>query len=438
MHCKLRGFYNCNSLVMIRFSSVLLFLLSICLAQNARANPLVGSVGGAYPTAESSRINPANAAALERSEFYYAPELYKSEAVRVRYPGFSTTTRSFSGMGLLSPSALPAVIFKIKRDIGIGGFLLPPVPVSVNIEKDRIPVVVLGQPNSVDLKAKGTLLGAGEVTFAKMLNPFSLGVGLNYAKLGIDATLLATGGDTLATVSGTAEVLSVRTGVYSTLPAKRIAFGAAIDVLRSQNLKMKINSPLFPSDGPGLGGNGESRSVLTDPLAAVLVGARAGLSETWQVMVDLDYKRNPKSQKSYSLVELKEKKRDLYDTLAVRIGQIIAFRAGTSFLAGFRYEPAALGPGGRGEGSKTGFGTIELAQIFTGLTPLTPFYELGFGIEKKFSPRGRSSQALKGQWAGQFGLTYTKGSAGIGSSGELPGAYLYKKIAVPMAVIWRF
>jgi hypothetical protein len=422
---------------MIWIGVVLATVLTMCDGK-LLANPLLGGVGGAYPTAEASRLNPAHAAALETSEVYYAPELYKSEAIRVRYPGFSTASRSFSGLGLLSPSAQPAAIFKLQRHVGVGGFLLPPLPFSVEIKKDAIPVVVLGQPNSVDLKAKGELLGAGELTYGRTIALISAGIGITYAKLGIEAALTASGGDTLATVRGTAETLAIRTGVYHSWPGKKLAVGAAMDLLRSQILRMKVDSPLLPSDGPGLGSSGESRSVLTDPLAQVLLGLRAGLSDTWQVMVDVDYKRNPKSQVSYSLVELKEKKRDLYDTLAIRFGQITSFRAGTSFLSGFRYEPAALGPGGRGDGSKTGFGTIELAQIFTGLSPLTPYYEIGFGIEKKFPVRGRARASGVGQWTGQFGLTYSKGSAGIGSSGELPGAYLYKKFAVPVGVIWRF
>ncbi len=408
------------------------------LSYQGYANPLVGGVGGAYPTAETSRLNPAHAAMLKRSELYYAPEVYKSEVVRARYPGFQGISQTNSGLGLISVTARPAFIYKLSPSTGIGGFILPPLPISVPIEKKGVPVVVLGQQNSVDLKAKGSLLGAGELTYGKEISDYAFGISVNYAKVGIDATLNASGGGSLADITGTAEVLAMRGGSVRSFAGGKLTLGAALDILKSQTLDLRVDSPLFADGGPDLSGSGSSHSVLTNPFAGVLVGAMLEVTPKSKLMIDLDYKHHSKSQKTFSLVELKEKKRDLYDTLAVRIGHVLRFRAGTSFLSGFRYEPAALGQGGLGEGSRAGFGTMELAQIFAGLSELTPLYEIGLGIEKKFAMKSRDVGFFSGIWTGQIGVTYAKGSIGIDKNGELPGAYLYKKIAMPAAVIWQF
>lgn len=123
-------------------------------------------------------------------------------------------------------------------------------------------------------------------------------------------------------------------------------------------------------------------------------------------------------------------------------------------LLGFRYEPASLGPGNRGSEPLVGFGTINLVQIIAGLTPLTPYTMVAAGVQMGLITKqpGRLPQSSKLEKSPQtthlgapyyqlmveWGIAYTYASLGIDSTGELPGAYLYRKVSVPLGLIYRF
>jgi hypothetical protein len=126
----------------------------------------------------------------------------------------------------------------------------------------------------------------------------------------------------------------------------------------------------------------------------------------------------------------------------------------TNLLLGFRYEPANLGPGNRGSESLVGFGTINLVQIIAGLAPLTPYTMVAAGVQVGLitkhtvrlppssklekSPQTTQLGAPYYQLMVEWGIAYTYASLGIDSTGELPGAYLYRKFSLPVGLIYRF
>jgi hypothetical protein len=134
----------------------------------------------------------------------------------------------------------------------------------------------------------------------------------------------------------------------------------------------------------------------------------------------------------------------VYSTLAVRTGASVNIVEGSNLLAGFRYEPASLGPGSREDGGKSGYGTLELVKLFAGMDDLRPYWEAALGLERSFGKKrgaGRSKSPAAASfhpWTARLGLTYRRASLGIDEDGELPGAYLHTKVTIPAQLTYMF
>jgi hypothetical protein len=164
-----------------------------------------------------------------------------------------------------------------------------------------------------------------------------------------------------------------------------------------------------------------------------------------RILADVRHNRVNKSQTGFSLVSLKQARQDLYDTTSFRTGAIISAMRRLNLLMGVHLEPSNIGPGRRGDSPLIGFGTVNLVQVMAGLTPLTPYTMVAAGTQlgllSKHSRRpnhGSNRVTSYYQLVVEAGVTYTYSSLGIDSSGELPGAYLYRKVGVPLGFIYRF
>lgn len=426
-----------------------LAMLSLAAHSVALADPLVGDVGAAYSTAEGANTNPANAAFLDRTQAMFVPEVFKQESLSVRYPGFEPTTVSENGVGSILSGGRPSFIWKPNSRFGIGGYMVPPIGIKVDIHKERIPVVVLGQQSYVDIDATGSPDLIGEVILGYKFTD-RLGVGLNLSAQSIkfDATLSPSdGGDPLATISGSTSNVSSTLGArYDVMPG-RLALGVAFGLVSMAKQDLKIDSPLLSSAGSAGGddsGDGTAESVL--PLNQITFGFQAGLGSRMRLLADFEYTRADKTSEQFSLVALKKKRRDVHDTLAVRTGLILGMTESANALLGFRYQPASLGAGSAGDDGLAGFGTFEVVQIFAGMQSMVPYWQIAAGFQTGFSPkvvaRGKKDkdEGAKGyyQWLVGTGVVYRRASLGIDENGELPGAYLYKKISIPVAITYKF
>lgn len=408
----------------------------------AYADALTGDVGAALSTPEAAGINPANAGFVDRTQVSFQPELLKQGSLQVHYPGFAPITSDDSGMGNML-SFKPAMIFKVTPTVGIGGYAVPPIDMTVTIKKPNIPIVMLGQQYFVDLNATGQLAGVAAATVGiRVSDHFGLGLGGEFMAIKLSSKLTVAGETSpLATITGTQTNAIVRAGMRIDLKPGRIAFGIAVDVVRMQNNDLKIDSPLLSgltgAGGGGGGGGGPmdgASSKSTVPFGGAVVGGQIG-GKRLHLLGDLVFTRADTTLEGYSLISLKKEKQDLHDTVAAHGGLIIEMLANAHLLAGVRYEPAALGPGQRaaadGSAGMIGFGTMNLAMIYAGIGSLTPYWQVASGLQLGMLPKtpphgGRSYYSLTMEGGGG----YQRASLGIDSKGELPGAYLYSKTFV--------
>ncbi len=418
-----------------------------CCAAHAVADPLVGDVGAAYSTAEAAGTNPANAAFLDRTQASFAPELFKSESLSVRYPGFEPTTLNENGLGGILNGGRPGFIYKPSPRFGIGGYFVPPIGIELQIHKQKIPVLILGQQSYIDLDAVGKLDGAGQVIVGyKFTDRLGLGLDLSMQAITFDATLTPSdGGDPLATIKGSQSDINAVIGVrFDVIPAK-FSVGVAFGLVNLHKQTTDIQSPLIGGADPGAAAKSDGANAqLTTPLNNVIFGFQAGLGTRLHLLADFDYTRVNTEATGFSLVDLKTKRKDLHDTLAVRAGAILGWMDGGNLLVGFRYEPSSIGPGAKGADGSIGFGTMEVVQIFTGFASMAPYWQVATGIQRGFSPKSlpktKKDDGPRGyyQWTVAVGIGYRRSSLGIDENGELPGAYLYTKTFIPASVTYKF
>ena len=417
-----------------------------CWVSTAHADPLLGDAMAAYSTAEAADSNPANAAFLEQTQVVYIAEGLRDEQIKVRYPGFDPTTITNSGFSL--PITKPSFILKPTSRIGLGAFFVPPVPVTVNLKKPKIPVVILGSQNFLDLNVSAKLNGVGGATFGYRLSErLGLGFGASYQAAKFTAKMTQTSNNSvLAEVEGSGIQSSMLFGLRAVLVPNILQIGIATDIYNQQKVSLNIKSPLLDGTGfeNGFGQAGDAFSGNTS-FSSVLFGAQLGLGRRLRILADVRHNRVNKSQTGFSLVSLKQAKQDLYDTTSVRTGAIISAMPRLNLLMGVHIEPSNIGPGRRGDSPLIGFGTVNLVQVMAGLTPLTPYTMVAAGTQlgllSKHSRRanaGNSRETNYYQLVLEAGVTYTYSSLGIDSSGELPGAYLYRKVGVPLGFIYRF
>ena len=412
----------------------------------AKADPLLGDAMAAYSTAEASDANPANAAFLEQSQVVYISEAIRDEQIKVRYPGFDPITISNSGFTI--PITKPAFIYKITPRIGVGGFFVPAIPVTVNLKKPKIPVVILGAQNFLDLSVSAKVQGVGGATFGYRINDrLGVGLGATYQAAQFAAKMTSSSDNSLlADVDGSGSQTSMIVGLRAVILPNILQIGIAADVYSQQKVSLNIKSPLLEGTGVenGLGNSGDAFSG-SKSFSSILVGGQLGLGQRVRILTDLRHSRVDKSQTGFSLVSLKQAKQDLYDTTSVRAGAIVSAMPRLNLLMGIHAEPSNIGPGKRGDDPLIGFGTINLVQIMAGLAPLTPYTMVAAGLQLGLVAKSvRKPQMAHGREKGYYqlvlegGVTYTYSSLGIDSSGELPGAYLYRKVGVPLGFIYRF
>jgi hypothetical protein len=217
----------------------------------------------------------------------------------------------------------------------------------------------------------------------------------------------------------------------------RLAVGAAFGLDNMHSDRLAIESPLLdaaPTAGEAAPEDDGSETSLVNPLNSILVGAQL-VAGRMRLLGDVQYTRANKDQEAFSIVEFKKKRKDVYDTLAVRTGAIFAMTDTGDALVGFRYEPASLGPGSRSGGDgdgAIGFGTQDVVMMFAGFETLTPYWQLGLGARLSFG-RHKTYNA----WSVASGLVYRRASLGIDENGEQPGAYLLEKTFVPVTVTYK-
>ncbi len=436
---------------------LLSILVAFCVAPRAQAqlsgatNKLIGDAGVAGSTASAAEINPANAGFVDRTQIDSNGSLFSSSTLLVRYPGFETAETSTSGLSL--PIGVPpGFIYKLNPRFGIGGFFVPGVGLGQDVAAKRIPVIILGTLNYLDIVGKGTLNGAGHLTAGYRVLP-NLGVGLSFSTLSAAFAVEgkpSNGGATLVNVKGSISNMSMTFGVRFDPVPNKLALGFTTVLVNKSDLQTDISSPLIDS---GLGGGGagakppasgkpgKTSNGQLDPFKSIEGGFSFRITPRARVLADFAYSRANKEEKIFSLVDLREKKKDVHDTFSIKAGGIVGLTDNGNVMVGYHNEPAKIGQGAKGEGTLAGFGSIDLIMIMAGLEELKPYTQYAGGAQFGFMPQ----KEKKGKEVSYYyaltlstGLVYRKASLGIDEKGELPGAYLSKKTTIPLGILYRF
>ena len=167
----------------------------------------------------------------------------------------------------------------------------------------------------------------------------------------------------------------------------------------------------------------------------------------------MEYQKAKSGRTRYSVVDLKNKEVDSYDTWSLYTGMQYAFTPEFTLMRGYLNEPGSIGPGAKGDDEKTGFGFMDLAQNL-GNPPSRPQWIFSAGAQFNFMKEGdrgsdkskgdRSAKEARGRKQNYYklnlesGITYGETSIGIDETGEQPGAYLVRRFGVPFKLTYRF
>ncbi len=403
------------------------------------ADPMLGDAGAALATADATLINPANGAFLDRTQGTGSFELYRNETLYIRYPGGEPVVDSKTGLGSIAGASPPVGVIKLTPNLSLGGYAIPP-GIAVDVNVNRIPVLILGQTNFVDINAKGTaeFLG-GFSTSYRISERLSLGIGGSIRSISFTAILTPSeGGPALATAQGKISDINGQFGFRLELVPGRFGVGAGVTAFQIHEETTELDSPLFPTDDArNASPSGTNQTV---PLSQITAGFYAGFARL-KILGDIRYTRAIQGVEVFSIPELKPKTKEVYDTVGISGGALLQLSERINGVGGFRYEPASVGPGSLStptdEGT-AGFGTLDLAQVFVGLGSLTPYTQVGVGFQFMSFPRTISKSDRTGKGPSKFytltvhgGIGFKEGSLGVDQSGEQPGAFYQKKIFIP-------
>ncbi len=397
---------------------------------------LQGNAGAAgTSTIARSFINPAHAALLPASSITLSSGL-KSQSYYQRYMNFDAHTSKDTG---LDGIPLPLFVYKMTPEIGIFGAIVP-FSVGQDIEVKDVPIIILEQEQQVDIVGKGTLEFLAALTVGvKLSNSLSVGLFGSYFKARGDIDLLANG-SSLASVQANLANGEVKFGfIYA--PVRMFRVGLVTSVWRYSSTEVIIDSELAKlakkeegATAPAEGGPKSSTSFL-NPIRLGI-----GFRPTNKIEADLDfsYKRSsPKSE--FSLVDFKEKEKDVYNTMSVFFGSAFGVGGEGSVLLGYSYQPSDVGPGSRGVDGKSGFGFMDIA-LGLGDPPSKPQWSMAAGFRKGFGSLIKKTPKSQGYREMQIdgGFAFSETSIGIDEDGEQPGAYLVQTYRFPVTFTYRF
>ncbi len=431
-------------------------LLVSCLGTmptKATADPMIGDVAAAVASPETTLANPANVVFMERSQIGGSFDPLRQETRFVRFPGSEASVETERGFTLpVAYQLRPSLVLRPTKKIGISGFAVPPL-LSVSAKYKNIPIVILKARNSVDLTMRGKLnyMGAGTIGY-KFNDKFGVGFGGEFRSATFEAEITeSTTGASLGSASGKSSGFDGMFGIRFDPKPGQFAIGIGATVVSMQQQVIEVSTPIAQDQEGGIGGAEINTMV---PLNRILIGAQAGLGRL-RLLGDVRINRFDKEMKAFSLVDFKEKKREIYDTVAAAFGMVLNVTKVTNVLAGFKYEPTPIGPGSRATGDSeglSGFSTLDLAPELIGISQVTPIYPgipfwqfatgLQFSLSRqtvanKDDPGGKETTSYYRYTLG-VGFSYRQASLGIDADGEQPGAFLIKKMSFPVLAIMRF
>lgn len=406
-------------------------------------NLLLGKAGAAGPaTLDTILINPAHLGGLPESGVQLGWGI-RNQQYQQRYPGFPTHSSSDSG---LEDFPSPSGAYKVNRKFGVTGIAIP-FPFEIDISKQGLPLIVLGQESKIDLSGKGQLDGLFSGAVGYSFSPlFSIGASFSYlAFSGNFSVTESTSVEPLIEGAISAQNMTASIGIKSK-PGRKFSVGLVVTAITQSTLNLNItggslnNIQLDSAGGnqggaspaPQLGGE-QSNNSFANPIR---LGLAFRASSKITVLADVDYKRKSE-QKQFSFVDLAEKPVDNYDVISVFSGVQIDLPSRRNIFVGYRNQPSEIGPGSQGVDGTVGFGFANLLNNLGG-PPATPVWAISAGYRQEFGKKLTRKRNSKKQMFGEVGFIYQEVSIGIDENGEQPGAYLVRDIRIPFKFGYRF
>lgn len=420
-------------LILTRLPGFLLIAVTSMMSTSAYADFMAGDASAATLSPDGVRKNPANFAFISNGYFDLSPRLFEINTLHVRYPGFGTVPKETRGISPMS--ALSFAPFSVDPSKSRLGVVLSEVlpPIGIELEFKKLPLVILDQLMFVNIKTKAQVrFGLGGAIAYRASDRMGFGLSGSFRSIGLHSSLRTPeDGSEIAAIKTDVTQLTFTAGLrYIAVPG-RLAFGVSSNLISLMELKNTFEGGFadFAGGGGGSGGGGANTQFGQSILAGMHLMATPRIS----LRTDVQYTMANRSERRFSIVDLEEQPVDSYDTVALRVGSKYSLSDRDSLTGGYVYEPARVGPGERGPGTTTGFGTIDYIPVFVGLDDLKPYHRVVAGF-------GRNFDRMRGydRWTVAGGIAYQISSLGIDENGELPGAYRQKKILFPAQVTYRY
>jgi len=445
-----RSKFNCSHLIItISRQIVFSYLLYIIL------QPSPVEAGSKAASVTPLATNPASSVFLHKNSFIFSGSPISSNDVKLRYVGSETITKKAESP-LSFGDIQTGFVLKPTRRISFGvGELLPPVTIGRKIED--IPVVILNDVSMVDLDIKASVK-YGISLFGGYLVNERLSIGGAFASRQIDvkATANTSSGERLLNGHFRITTSSANIGLNYVAQPNHLRLGLATSVFSSNALVTGIDTPLVSGENANALNNKSASSNLV--FGDFLFGAEFSPNSISEIYADVIWKRADKGQKEFSLVDLKEKPKDIYDTTSVFIGGKYRAQEKQYALLGFSYEPSAVGAGSPGENGKSGFGMRETALLYSGFGDLLPAWSVSIGLQygndlktisdepqHKHSDKSKTENSREKRsgdiWErSTFGISmrYRRASLGVDDKGELPAAYSQVRLQFPITIQTTF
>lgn len=382
---------------------------------------LGGAVAARGDSAAAAMFNPALAGTLRDSQVEGGVGVFSSTKTSIELAGAAPKVKAQAGPDLLS--GYGGIVLKLSPRFGVGLLALPP-GLSAKIDTDHVPVNILGQVYDIDLAATVTTGAVVQVSAGYRVTP-RLALGIKASAMSFEGTgsgVTSEGGLPLASFSMQMARQTFGGGALLNL-GPRLEVGLVLGLGEQYQYTQRVRLDLLPVNFGDLGTiKNQGARTLPDATLGLKIRPRANM----QLLADLKWMRADTSRTQFSLVDRREKPLDSYDVVAVRAGVQLSVSQDKALVIGARYEPAAIGKGGRGEGSKSGYGLLQTAPVMLGMD-LTPYWAVSGGLEI-----GVGRIAVTG------GLVFQSGSLGIAAEGEQPGSYRQTKFSAPVGVKLKF
>ena len=434
------------------------FLIAILIfkTDGAFSNSLLGGASLTRDTAFGAASNPASGAFVKKSQIQMDGSFFNYGYKSVQYPGVPAWEQKSTGPGI--PLSLPSFLIKLRKNIGVSGIVLPPIPITVPLPKyEGIQLYVLGQLTKSDVEVSGQL--GGYIKFQggfALTRNFALGLGLEIVSATGDAKIFPADRSDVSIDIG-ADVLTLTSNLSLRWNAtKNISLGFKTGFASLNKTTIKTGITAFPEieQGGSLGFN--------MPWKSFSLGASFKFSSL-TLYLETNYSGISGNETGVSLSPPAIKPSDVYPTTSFKVGLEIKMRRNLNILTGGNYQPARLGDGSPGPDGKHGYGGLEylLGNSFpvSLASGLAPNYSITGGVEYSFFPEYRKKSIKSGRRSRRRlyrrsrprrkqaplyyhasvapGIRVKRASRGIDESGDTPASYEHFNVSANVILTYR-